>query len=87
MTNADVFLFAFDQGSQFNSVVPCFRNQRKEAANIETRVLQSQNQSMWQGMLVEATLSQRFFQLLLQSGPAKLEERQSGSNKITHADI
>ena len=46
LTNADVFLFAFDQGSQFNSVVPCFRNQRKEAANIETRVLQSQNQSM-----------------------------------------
>ena len=46
MTNADVFLFAFDQGSQFNSVVPYFRNQRKEDANIETRVLQSQNQSM-----------------------------------------
>ena len=38
-------------------------------------------------MLVEATLSQRFFQLLLQSGPGKLEERQSGSNKITHAHI
>ena len=87
MTNADVFLFAFDQSSQFNSTVPYFRNQRKEEANIETRVLQSQNQSMWQGMLVEATLSQRFFQLLLQSGPAKLEERQSGSNKITHAHI
>ena len=40
------FLFAFDHGSHFNYVVPCFRNQHKEAANIETRVLQSQNQSM-----------------------------------------
>jgi hypothetical protein len=40
------FLFALDQGCKFNYVVSCFRNQQKEAADIETRVLQSQNQSM-----------------------------------------